>query len=464
MTTYIIKVILCSAVFALTYKLLLEKERMHMFNRFYLLSSLLLSFVIPVITFSSTAPLLPFSENEILNTNLLQENGIIQMLSPHQSTNYTFSILLTIYITITTLLFFRFIGNLNKILSKAWTNQNIPYKNSKIVIIKENLTPHSFLNYLFISTEEYMNGNIENEILIHEYAHIQQMHSYDILFIEILQTIFWINPFILFYRKAIRLNHEFLADEAVINTCRNIIKYQYLLIDKANKINTYKITSQFNYSITKERLIMMTKTKSFRNALYRQIAVIPVLALSIFLFSTNSYAQDTVNVPKANQFFTLSTQEGVIPELLSEYEQIVSRTKNEKGFPTFSKFSDADKNRLETIYLSMSKEQQSKQMVKFIPVPSPLPRVVPTPAQIESWKNSKIYGLWINNKRVSNSELNNYRNTDFAQVFVSKLGKNTVNYGKHYYQVDLMTKETYEAYLKKASETKNKYLMSISKK
>ena len=117
--------------------------------------------------------------------------------------------------------------------------------------------------------------------------------------------------------------------------------------------------------------------------------------------------------------------------------------------PVFSKFSDADKNRLENIYLSMSKEQQEEQMVIFTPAPPPLPRVVPTQAQIESWKNGKIYGLWINNKRVSNSDLNNYQNTDFAQVFVSKLGKNTVNYGKHYYQVDLMTKAEYETYYKK---------------
>jgi bla regulator protein BlaR1 len=130
MTTYLIKVILCSAVFFFTYKLLLEKEKMHLFNRFYLLTSLISSFVIPVITFS-TKRLLPISENEVLNTNILQDHGIIQNLSTEHSTNYLFSILLTIYVTITTLLLFRFIVNLNKILSKALAQQTIPYKNSK---------------------------------------------------------------------------------------------------------------------------------------------------------------------------------------------------------------------------------------------------------------------------------------------------------------------------------------------
>jgi bla regulator protein blaR1 len=109
----------------------------------------------------------------------------------------------------------------------------------------------------------------------------------------------------------------------------------------------------------------------------------------------------------------------------------------------------------------MSKDQQAKQIVIFSPAPPPLPRVVPSQTQIESWKNSKIYGLWINNKRVSNSELNKYQNTDFAQVFVSKLGKNTVNYGKHYYQVDLMTTEHYETYYKQTIESKKKFYMGI---
>lgn len=461
MTTYIIKIILCAAVFFLTYKLFLEREKMHLFNRFYLLLSLLLSFAIPAIRFNAATPILPIYESGNLHANILEDSGIIQILSPKQSTNYIFSILLSIYVTITTLLLFRFINNLNKILSKVRKHQNISYKNSKIVLINEDLTPHSFLNYFFINTKDYKNGNIENEILIHEYTHIQQKHSYDILFIEILQIVFWFNPLVFFYRKAIQLNHEFLADEAVINTFKNIPSYQYLLIDKANKIKTYNLTSQFNYSITKKRLIMMTKQKSLRNALCRQIAIVPVLALSIFIFSTKSFAQDSTTVQTTKQNNTPSTQEGVTKELLNEYEQIVNKSKNEKGFPIFSKFSDADKSRLETIYLLMSKDQQAKQMVIFMPATPPLPKVVPTVAQIESWKNSKIYGLWIDNKRVNNSELKKYKNTDFAQAFVSKLygaAKKNVTYN---FQVNLMTIKEYESYYRKTIESKNKYHMGF---
>ena len=459
MTTYIIKTMLCSAVFYFAYKLLLEKGKMHLFNRFYLLSSLLLSFVIPFITFSFSKSSLSITENEVLNINILQGNGIMQILSPEKSERYSFSFFLIIYVLVTTLLLFRFIVNLHRILSKALTHQTIPYKSSKIVLIKEDITPHSFLSYLFVYVKEY--ENIEYEILAHEYAHIQQKHSYDILLMEIIQAFFWFNPVLFLYRKAIQLNHEYLADEAVINDTQNISSYQYLLIEKISKGERYNLTSQFNYVITKKRLLMMTKSTSIGNILCRQVAVLPILALSIFTFSAKTFAQDSLNVPGLKQSTAPSMQDGVTQELLNEYEQIVNKTKNKEGFPVFSKFSDVDIIRLEKIYLSMNKGQQAKQIVVFSPAPPPLPRVVPTQAQIESWKNAKIYGLWINEKRVSNSILGNYKNTDFAQVFVSKLGKNTVNYGKHYYQVDLMTIEHYEAYYKQTIESKKKYFMGI---
>lgn len=299
MTTYIVKVILCSAVFILTYKLLLEKERMHVFNRLYLIVSLLLSFMIPVITFRSPVPLSVISENVIVNTNILQYNRITQILSPEQDTDYFFSILLVIYVTITTILFFRFIFNLNKIISKIWRYEIIRYKNAKIVLINDDITPHSFLNYMFINYKEYTNGNIESEILIHENAHIQQKHSYDILLIEILQIMFWFNPALFFYKHAIQLNHEYLADEAVIKSSQNISSYQYLLINKANTYKSSNLTSRFNFSITKKRIIMMTKTKSLRNSLCRQIAIVPVVALSIFAFSIKSSAQNAIGATNA---------------------------------------------------------------------------------------------------------------------------------------------------------------------
>jgi len=462
MIPYIIKSILCSGLFLLAYKALLEKERMHQFNRLYLLTSLIFAFVIPLISFSTVSPFLPEIEGALTTNTILTDIGNVQQNPlPAGNGNYTSPILFAVYGIITSLLIFKFTINLRTIFLKARNNPTIKNKNSTIVLIAEDLTPHSFLNYIFINRNDYNNGCIEQEILVHELTHVKQKHSFDILLIEVVQLAFWFNPFIFLYKKALQLNHEFLADEAVINTCSDTAAYQYLLIEKANKQSSPDLTSQFNYSITKKRLIMMTRTKSFRSALCRKIAIVPILAISIFIFSTKTLAQESVSAPVPKQ--APSTQEGVSKELLNEYDQIVNKytTKSSKGYPVFGRFSDADESRLETIFSLMSKEQQAKQIVVFIDVAPPLPRVVPTKEQVASWKNAKIYGVWINDKRVSNAQLNSYSNSDFAQVLVSKLGKNTVNYGKHYYQVDLMTMDHYNLYYKQTIESKRKHHMAI---
>lgn len=79
---------------------------------------------------------------------------------------------------------------------------------------------------------------------------------------------------------------------------------------------------------------------------------------------------------------------------------------------------------------------------------------VPTTAQMKKWEDSKMYGVWLNNKRIANSQLSKYKASDIANYFTSKLAKNAINYGKHYYQINLMTNDYYEnVYLKEVKES-----------
>jgi len=316
MITYVIKIILCSALFLILYKVLFEREKMHLFNRFYLLSALVLSLVIPLMTFNSSTPVLPAVEKAILNNKVLTGIYYVQQQPPVDNTDYYSLILLSIYLTITILLFYKFIINLAAIFNKISHNTIVLSEDVRIVLINEDLIPHSFLNYIFVNKEDYSSGGVENEVLIHELLHVKQKHSLDILFVEVIQVFFWFNPFLFFYKKAIRLNHEFLADEAVINTCHNIVNYQYLLINKAKKQSWSILTSPFNYLTTKKRLIMMTKTRSFVRSMCKQVAVIPVLAVSIFLFSTKSFAQKHTNI------VTVQVEKDILKSCLFAYWQL----------------------------------------------------------------------------------------------------------------------------------------------
>lgn len=460
MITYLIKTVLCSALFVLFYKAVLEKENMHRFNRFYLIGSLAFSILVPLITFHKVVQHLPIMENIRIETVSFSKNGAIAPAMAVDEINYVPLIFLTIYVTIVTMLSFRFAINLKALLQRAWINTKIPFKNSTIVLIDQDVTPHSFLDYIFVNSDAYKSGSIQQEIFIHELAHVKQKHSWDILFFEIMQIFCWFNPILFLYRRAILLNHEFLADQEVINKSIDVRAYQLLLLEKVSQQSSSCISSQFNYSITKQRLIMMTTPKSFRKSLCKQLAIIPVLGISLCLFSTTIIAQEASDTVKPKKQMEIqSTKDGITDKQLSEFNDLVDKVKNEKGRPEFNKLSQQERKELETLYLGMSEEQQKNQPVKLMPMPGPLPKSIPTKIQIESWKDADMYGVWIDGKRIANTDLNNYSHTDFAQLFVSKLEKNAKNYGKHYFQVDLMTINYYDAYLKRAQENKEKYLI-----
>jgi beta-lactamase regulating signal transducer with metallopeptidase domain len=73
------------------------------------------------------------------------------------------------------------------------------------------------LNTIFINQDDYHNRKIE-ELYTHELIHVTKKHSIDILIIETLKVLFWFNPIFIFYKRAIQLNHEFLADEKVVKS------------------------------------------------------------------------------------------------------------------------------------------------------------------------------------------------------------------------------------------------------
>jgi bla regulator protein blaR1 len=365
-----------------------------------------------------------------------------------------------VYIAFTAALFLRFLINISVILVKIWRSNPSEYKSAKIVLINDSLCPHSFFNYVFVNFKDYKEGRIEDEILSHELTHVKQKHSVDILLLELLLIFAWINPILFIYKKAVQLNHEFLADESVVNTFKNTQSYQLLLFEKAAQTNSYIFSSPFNYLLTKKRIIMMSKKASLKIAILKQIALIPVIIASGFIFTSKSTAQDSIKVPQQK---IESTTTGVSNDILNEYRDIMEkykRTLSNGRTGYFFNLSQTDKERLESIYFQMSKEQQSAQMFQFIPNSSMvLKRSTPTKEQFESYKDPKMYGVWIDGQRVSNSDLSNYKNTDFANVFESILMKNATNYGKHVYQVDLMTNDYYQRYYDKQISDKGYTLM-----
>ena len=160
---------------------------------------------------------------------------------------------------------------------------------------------------------DYENQKIEQELFTHELTHVTQKHTLDVLILELIQIVFWINPFFILLKKAVQLNHEFLADETVINQHKNTFQYQHLLLNKAAWKNEYYLASNLNYSLTKKRLKMMTKQSSQTKIWIKKLAVIPLLLAFIFLFAERLEAQEINKTTKDKEKFQIQKYNIQVP-------------------------------------------------------------------------------------------------------------------------------------------------------
>lgn len=296
MVTYLIKSGLCLVLLLAFYHLVLEREKMHLFNRFYLLGSVLFSFVAPFYKiYIETVPNTLGATNSLITDSTMNVNTVEEI-------NYA-QYLFVGYAIVAIILLIRFTKNLFDIFLKTKQHQKIKTEKATLVLVDDAISPHTFWSYIFINKEEYNSNKIETELYTHELTHALQKHTFDILLIELLQIIFWINPTFILLKKAIKLNHEFLADNKVIITHKNTTEYQYLLLNRATWNNEYYLASNLNYLLTKKRLLMMTKQSSRTKILLKKLAVIPVLAGFTFLFAERVEAQkkDTDKAPVSIQ-------------------------------------------------------------------------------------------------------------------------------------------------------------------
>lgn len=288
MTEYVIKVILCQVILYLFFHFFLAREKMHRFNRFYLVFSLFFSIIIPMIKIPAYFPMAIDFSPLVFPDN----NSVSYAESNHEfarnNTSFTSGKWLIVFYVLVLLFFIvRMIRNLFRINLVAMVYEKINYKGYEVVLTEKRILPYSFLKRVFINQADYNNGKISEELLMHEICHIQQHHSIDIIIMEIVQALFWFNPILILHNKAIRLNHEYLADGAVINNQVELGNYQNVLVNAIAENNLMSMTSGFSAIWTKKRLWMMTKRNSVLSSWLRVFLAIPILFLITvsFVFS-----------------------------------------------------------------------------------------------------------------------------------------------------------------------------------
>ena len=582
MIPYLLKTIFCSALFLLFYKAVLEKGKAYKFNRFYLIAALVLPFIIPVLSIpekkiqplASFAPVLLEVESEIIkiigtNTdetyNIFSgtDSEIIASLFIQEETVETLSnynLLFITYLLISGFLLTRLIYSLYRFRRSILQTESQKLRDATLIFSNEKTTPYTVLHYIFVRR----NQPLSEEIICHEMAHVKQKHTLDIILIELLMIFYWFNPMLLFYRKSIILNHEYLADESVLKSYTNKNKYIDILLNACNEEYGVVLSHRFdNYSTIKKRVKMMIKKNSKTMQWLRFLAIVPLAVVSLILFSGSSNTEtkntsqqpqqkfsadssiiktvsriifvpqhDTVmynNIIKSikrsahfdtikysfngqhdefmqlveknsvekdgckfvslfsfsradldrmkeifikmseeqqtifgsyQRVFSLAAKDSDFLDRYMEFQQILNKNMVEKArgkIIDFGSFSKTDMERMKEIYLAMSTEQQVVMPYIFERQKMPAEKI-PTAAEYELWKDASKYGVWIDGKKVDNSELARYKHSDFSYYFVSGLTKTAKDYGKYLYHLSLETTSNYQASKVKREADENLYL------
>ena len=160
-----------------------------------------------------------------------------------------------------------------------------------LVHINRDMAPFSFFNYLFVFDIDRFSQEEWGQILLHEKTHIDQLHSLDILFTEVLKIIFWWNPLTYLYQRSLREVHEYEADHTVKKQ-ENMKQYGLLLMKQSLSGNQVAVANSFINSQLKKRIIMMTKKRSNSLAKYKYAWSLPLLLMLIFVsFGNRALAQ-----------------------------------------------------------------------------------------------------------------------------------------------------------------------------
>ena len=278
--TYILKTILISGIFLAYYWIALRDKKFHYYNRFYLLTASIMSLVIP---------LLKFDWFIVEKPVLYSSNEIVQFILPISNVNKSiqydwvdYSLVIAGIVAIT--LFSILLLNVIKIQLLKRKSDVTQMEGFDFINTNDDNAPFSFLNNLFWKQSISLHEEGGQQIFKHEITHIQQMHTWDRIYCQIITSIFWMNPFNWFIQKELVTIHEFIADESAVGDS-NVEAFAKMLLQTHYGNHFLNPTHQFFYSSIKRRLFMLNQNKKTKFSHLRRLFVLPITICVVLSFS-----------------------------------------------------------------------------------------------------------------------------------------------------------------------------------
>ena len=281
---YLLKSMILSGIFFGYYTLFLKNTIYHAYNRFYLLASMALSLVIPFFKLSS------FTVSEEQAAGAKQVLIYLTQLPASQAQEESIAWEILVIIGISAL----FVGYLAYSILKVFRLKAVSAKKQMgdFTFIETDLdeAPFSFFSNLFWKKSISMEDESGRKILQHELAHIREKHSWDRLFSQLICSIFWMNPFNWIMQKELQNIHEFIADRDAVGT-GEVDAFAKMLLQTYYGNHFLNPSHSFYYSSIKRRIIMLTTSNTPKYAYLRKVAVLPLVAITLVLFSIQLSAQ-----------------------------------------------------------------------------------------------------------------------------------------------------------------------------
>jgi hypothetical protein len=298
---YLLKVSIATTVFYLCYFLFFSSDTFYRRNRIYLLVSLMLSFIIPLIRISSFSTVIATIEpvkkiNDILLSGAVAETTVAEKITSNVLNN----LIIWVYFAIAGLLLLRVIFSVTKaysIIRKGTLHDNaFP----KVILSDIEYPPFSFFPFVVIPRTKFESDDFPG-ILRHENAHVRQGHTFDLILSEVLISILWFNPFMWLIKRSIVLNHEYLADNFALKNSGSIKEYQYKLLNLPKDLSFVPLAHNYSSSV-KKRIVMINKRPTRNYAALKNVIFLPVLTTLLVMCSLKTEELIPVNGSSEQSF------------------------------------------------------------------------------------------------------------------------------------------------------------------
>lgn len=295
---YLIESSICLVICYLVYAFFLKRDTFFQRNRYYLLISLGASLFIPQLTWPSYAPIqAPDLQLEVFvsSTQVSLDNTF------HWD---VYQIISLIYWVVALGFAGRWLIPIIKLIRIIRQSEVHPKRGYQLLYTQGRFPTFSFFNYVFWDETQKLSEEEADQILSHELKHVWDKHSYDIVFIEFLKIIFWFNPFIYLYASELKLQHEYIADAAVLLES-NPKSYTRLLLKVGFKHMNFPIVHKFATSTLKKRVVILHQNPSPKSHWKKTYIILPLLGLLFFAFA----AAPKVNQEQAIAYVDLASKE-----------------------------------------------------------------------------------------------------------------------------------------------------------